>query len=357
MHIPDGYLSPLTCATLYGTAAPFWYVALRKIKKQLHTRFVPLLSLFAAFCFVIMMFNIPLPGGTSGHAVGVGIAACVLGPWAAMIAISIALLIQAVLFGDGGITALGANCFNMAIVASLVASFVYRTVSGRATLSSRRRVFACALGGYLAINVAAFLAAVEFGIQPMLFKDATGAPLYAPYPLHISIPAMMIGHLTFAGVAEFIVSGGIFAYLQKTNLVLLEQGYGSRGRSRLENATRSQRPLWAALGVLMVLTPLGLLTVGTAWGEWSPKDFSDPASRQAIVAASSHLPLPEGVPAGLERLSTIWTAPMPGYAPPIFRSSVFGYIMSALAGSGVIILLAQTLSWAATRRGARSADA
>src|SRR5450432_310435 len=172
MHIPDGYLSPATCAALYAGSAPFWYTALQRVKKQLHTRLVPLLSLFAAFSFVIMMFNIPLPGGTSGHAVGLGISAAVLGPWASIVAISIALLIQAILFGDGGITALGANSFNMAIAGSLTAWLVYRAISGRSAIASRRRVVACAVGGYVAINVAALLAAVEFGIQPLLFKDA-----------------------------------------------------------------------------------------------------------------------------------------------------------------------------------------
>src|SRR5215467_9882746 len=102
MHIPDGYLSPATCAALYGASAPFWYVALERVKKALHTRLIPRLSLFAAFSFVIMMFNLPLPGGTTGHAVGSGIAVVVLGPWAAMLSISVALVIQALFFGDGG---------------------------------------------------------------------------------------------------------------------------------------------------------------------------------------------------------------------------------------------------------------
>ena len=77
MHIPDGYLSPATCATLYAASAPFWYIALQRVKRLLSSRLVPLISLFAAFSFVIMMFNLPLPGGTTGHAVGMGIAAIV----------------------------------------------------------------------------------------------------------------------------------------------------------------------------------------------------------------------------------------------------------------------------------------
>ena len=130
MHIPDGYLSPSTCAVLYAAAMPFWAAALRRVRALLATRFVPLVSLFAAFSFVIMMFNLPLPGGTTGHAAGIAMAAIVLGPWGATIAISVALAIQALLFGDGGILALGANCFNMAVAGVWTAAAVYRLIAG-----------------------------------------------------------------------------------------------------------------------------------------------------------------------------------------------------------------------------------
>src|SRR5882762_5267327 len=183
MHIPDGYLSPSTCATLYALAAAGWYSALGQIKRRLATRTIPLISVFAAFSFVVMMFNVPLPGGTTGHAVGVAVAAIVLGPWGSMLSISIALAIQALFFGDGGITTLGANCFNMAIVGSLVAHLVYRVVAGRTALPSSRQVMAAGLAGYAAINASALFVACELGIQPLFFKDAGGSPLYAPYSL------------------------------------------------------------------------------------------------------------------------------------------------------------------------------
>jgi cobalt/nickel transport system permease protein len=77
------------------------------------------------------------------------------------------------------------------------------------------------MAGYVAINVSALLAAVEFGIQPLLYKDAAGAPFYCPYPLSIAIPAMMIGHLTIAGLAELAVSAGVVAFLQRSDLSLL----------------------------------------------------------------------------------------------------------------------------------------
>jgi cobalt/nickel transport system permease protein len=355
MHIPDGYLSLSTCAVTYAAAAPFWYVALQRVKRLLNTRLVPLLAVFSAFSFVIMMFNLPLPGGTTGHAVGVGIAAIVLGPWAAMLAISMALSIQAVFFGDGGITALGANCFNMAIIGSLVAYGVYRLVAGQTAITSSRRVIAAALAGYVAINVAALLTAIEFGIQPALFHDVTGTPLYAPYPLHIAIPAMMIGHLSFAGLAEAVITGGLVAYLQRTEPTLLK--LTAPGVPEVtEEAVRelasqggwlTTRALWGTVAALMILTPLGLLAAGIAWGEWGVEDFNDPEVRQQITAASGNQPPPAQIPQGLERLASVWTAPIPDYAPPFIRTPAFGYILSAMVGTGLIILTFLLVGWLA----------
>jgi cobalt/nickel transport system permease protein len=323
---------------LYAGAAPFWWVALRRLKRTLHTRLVPRISLFAAFSFVVMMFNVPLPGGTTGHATGVALAAIVLGPSAAILAVSTALVIQAFFFADGGITALGANCFNIAIVGSLVAFAVYRAVAGRAPIGSPRRVVAAGLAGYAAINIAALVTAVEFGIQPLLFRDASGAPLYCPYPLGVAVPAMMLGHLTIAGIAELVLTGGVVAFIQRTDASLLSATEGPP----------SLRPLWLTLGLLLVLTPLGLLAGGTAWGEWAASDLADPAARQAIAGASlGHAP-PPAPPAGLRRLASVWTAPIPDYAPPFLRSEAAGYALSGMVGAGLAVL-AVTAVGAVTR--------
>jgi len=342
MHIPDGYLSPSTCAVLYAAALPFWAAALRRVRVLLATRFVPLVALFAAFSFVIMMFNLPLPGGTTGHAVGVAMAAIVLGPWGATIAISVALAIQALLFGDGGILTLGANCFNLAIAGSFVAAAVYRLVSAGAPLLSPRRVFAGGLAGYCAINVAAVLTALELGLQPLLFRDATGATLYAPYPLSVTLPAMMLGHLTLAGLAEAILTAGVVRYLQQSERSLLALGVKGGGPALATLAggvgVGSTRRLWALLGLLLVLSPLGLLAAGSAWAEWSPADLADPAARAAIAAASGGVALPAATPSGLIRLATLWTAPLPDYAPALLRSPAMGHLVSALVGIGIIVL-------------------
>src|SRR5687768_8376140 len=116
MHIPDGYLGPATALALGGAMVPAWAIASRSVRRRLDAREVPLIALGGAFSFTIMMLNVPLPGGTTGHAVGAALAAIALGPAAAVLAISVALGIQALLFGDGGVLALGANCFNLALV-------------------------------------------------------------------------------------------------------------------------------------------------------------------------------------------------------------------------------------------------
>src|SRR5512135_3926299 len=120
MHIPDGYLSPIFSLGTGVVTVPAWAVATQKVKKVLNNRTVPLLAIFAALSFTIMMFNIPVPGGTTAHAVGGTLIAIVLGPWAAVLGVSTALIIQALFFGDGGILAIFANCLNMGVILPFV---------------------------------------------------------------------------------------------------------------------------------------------------------------------------------------------------------------------------------------------
>ena len=354
MHIPDGYLSPSTCAVLYAAAIAGWYAALKRVKRMLLSRVVPLISVFAAFSFVVMMFNLPLPGGTTGHALGVTIAAIVLGPSGAILAISIALAIQALFFGDGGISTLGANCFNMAIVGSLVAYASYRLIAAGAAITSRRRVVAAAIAGYLAVNAAALVAAIEFGIQPALFHDARGMPLYAPYSLSVALPAMMIGHLTLAGVAEAVISAGLVAYLQVGDPALLRNTAGvlpgTGAASVVPPAANSLRSLWMAVALLMVLTPLGILAAGKAWGEWSPSDLAKQQSQAIPGAASNDNSRSPAIPAGMQRLAHLWTAPFPAYAPTFVKSPRFGYFLSAMFAVGILLLVSLMMQYCVRRR-------
>jgi cobalt/nickel transport system permease protein len=352
MHIPDGYLSPSTCAVLYAGAGLGWYQALQRIRRSLTTRMIPLISVFAAFSFVLMMFNLPLPGGTTGHALGVTIATIVIGPAGSIMAISLALTIQALFFGDGGITTLGANCFNMAIVGSLVAYATYRLIANGSAITARRRLLAAAIAGYVATNAAAFFAAVEFGTQPVLFHDAHGVPLYAPYSLSIAIPAMMIGHLTVAGVAEGVIAAGLVAYLQASDPALLQATSGLAGTAELAPAApqKSLRKLWITVALLMLLTPLGILAGGTAWGEWSANDLARSEGRARIAASSQDHPVPSDAPAGLQRLSSLWTAPIPAYAPQFVKSPSLGYMLSAMFGIGLVLSLSLAVQGYLRRR-------
>ena len=220
MHIPDGYLSPQTFVPLYGASFVFWAIALKKIKQELSARYIPYLAMAAAFSFLIMMFNVPIPGGTTGHAVGSAIIAILLGPWAAVLAVSVVLIIQAIVFGDGGITAIGANCFNMAVVMPFVSYWVFKLIKGDANSGARFYV-AAFLAGWIGLSVAAVVAGFEFGIQPIIASAPDGKPLYAPYPLSIAVPVMALEHLLLFGIVEGMVTALILKYFVKNESELV----------------------------------------------------------------------------------------------------------------------------------------
>lgn len=221
MHIPDGYLSPQTSGLFYLVMMPLWAVASRVMKKTFKARQVPYLAFSASFVFVIMMFNIPIPGGSTGHAVGGTLAAILLGPWAAMIAITVALVIQAILFGDGGITAIGANCFNMAFLLPFIGYYAYRLISLNSQKNSLRRAIGAAAGAYLGLAVAALSAGMQFGVQPLLYHSADGKALYCPYGLNIAVPVMLGEHLLIFGWIEAAVTFLVIRYLQKEDPSLI----------------------------------------------------------------------------------------------------------------------------------------
>jgi cobalt/nickel transport system permease protein len=221
LHIPDGYLGPETYIALFVIMIPVWLYASYRLNRELRSKQVPYLALAAAFTFVIMMINVPAPGGGTGHAVGAAIIGIVLGPWAAVVSITVALVIQALMFGDGGITAIGANCFNMAFLMPFTAYAIYRLIGGKSPLVSKRRLAAAAVAGYLSLVVAAAATAIEFGLQPVLHPATTGEFMYMPYGLGVTIPVMLGEHL-FLGVIEAAVTVLVFAYLLRTDPKMLE---------------------------------------------------------------------------------------------------------------------------------------
>lgn len=316
MHIPDNYLSPSTCAVMGAAMVPVWAKSVKKVKEEMTKVKMPLLGIGAAFSFLMMMFNVPLPGGTTGHAVGGTLLAILLGPYAACISITVALLIQALLFGDGGILAFGANCFNMAFVLPFLGYFIYKFIKDR-TNSVKGEYLGIILGSYIGINFAAFIAAIEFGIQPLLFKNAAGQPLYCPYPLSMSIPAMCIPHLLVAGVVEVIFTVAIFSFIKKVSPGTIYEG-----------AKQKIKAVYGLIIALICLSPLGLLATGTAWGEWGADEIKD------VVSGGNTLGyIPEGLKNGFS-FNTI----MPDYTVNGLPDAA-AYILSAVAGVAILLIL------------------
>jgi cobalt/nickel transport system permease protein len=202
---------------MYAATIPFWAVASWRLNRTLKAKQAPYLAIGAAFSFIIMMFNIPIVGGTTGHATGATLIAILLGPWAAIISVSVALIIQALLFGDGGITAIGANCFNMAVIGGLAGYGIYRLVAAGSAIKSRRRWIAGAAAAYVSLNISALITAVQLGIQPMIERSSSGQPLYSPFPLSIAVPVMAVEHLLLFGFVEAAVTSLVIKYFQKND--------------------------------------------------------------------------------------------------------------------------------------------
>jgi cobalt/nickel transport system permease protein len=216
MHIPDGYLGPITSLTFYLIMIPIWYLSLKKARRVLEDREVPLLALLSAFSFLIMMFNWPVPDGTTTHMIGGGLVTILLGPYSGVIAITATLLIQALIFGDGGITTLGANAFNMAFIYPFTTYLIIKLIGRIVKLGERRLLTASFIATYIGLDISALLCGLEIGIQPIL------EPGYCPYPYWVSIPAMLISHLLVAGWIEGLVTMGILSYISSSSPHLLK---------------------------------------------------------------------------------------------------------------------------------------
>lgn len=343
MHIPDGYLGPQTTIPGFAVMAPMWAVAGHKVKASLQGKNIPTLALCSAFSFLTMMFNVPVAGGSSAHAVGAVLIAILLGPWAATVCVSTALLIQALVFGDGGVLAYGINCLNMAVIMPFTGYAVYRLVAGKSQAGTSRNTVAAFLGSYIGLNVAALCASVEFGIQPLLFRDAAGHPLYCPYPLSVSIPSMLFAHSVVAGPIEGVLTAAAVAYIAKA----APQFFARSMLSAHEESVpffKKYRSLLIPIAVLVVLTPLGLIASGTAWGEWGTEEI-----KQTLGY----------VPQGLAAMSDRWNALMPDYSLPAFGDgrlgAVAGYLLSALAGilliSALIFLMSRLVAGSGRNEG------
>jgi len=355
MHIPDGYLGPIFSLGTGVVTVPTWAIASNKVRKILNQRTVPLLAIFSAFSFTIMMFNVPVPGGTTAHGVGGTLIAVVLGPWAAVLAVSTALIIQAVFFGDGGILAIFTNCLNMGIILPFVGYYAYKLLAGKSSVLSTRRVWAAGIGSYIGITVAALAVGIELGLQPLLFNQG-GHPLYSPYTMDISIPAMLLSHSLGASLVEGLITALGLAYIQKNHPQFLTSLRSVVSGADIEEGQTQKRPLWQIFGIGAALGVVALFIAGLITGrgslahlfgaDWSQVDWAAVGTMLLITTGIACVLIPLAwllLPKALKKVGTGFVAiavvaPLgliaPGFAfgegSPDDVKAAFGYVPQGL---------------------------
>lgn len=208
MHIPDGLISPQTYLPALAVAVPLWALAGRRLHERLGDEVLPRLAVFTAFAFLLSTLMLPLPGGTSGHAVGVGLLALVFGPWTAFMAYSLVLLLQAVVVGAGGITSLPVNALAIGFAGAWLAAGLY------AALRHFGEAPAVLVAVWLSVMGSALLLALVLGLQPAIAHGPDGTPLFFPFGPAITVPALLLPH-ALIGAGEAALTLLVFRHARR----------------------------------------------------------------------------------------------------------------------------------------------
>lgn len=308
MHIPDGFLSVWVSASFWIISAIVLTIALRKTSHSLEERQVPLMGVLAAAIFAGQMLNFSVAGGTSGHLLGAALAVILLGPWPAVVVMTSVVSVQALLFQDGGILALGANIFNMAIIGVFIS---YTVFSVLARLIKKRPI-GLLVSGFTAAWSSIFVAALACGLQLAISGTS---------PANIAIPAMAAIH-ALIGIGEGLITTGALTFLLATRSDLLKP----EGQAKVSHK-----------GILGVGSLIAVLLV-----------FLSPF-------ASSH---PDGLEWVAEQNSFLQTAReafyniIPDYALPGISNSALATIIAGLVGIVVVFAIAYLTARAEKRSSA-----
>ncbi|MBN1439554.1 MAG: PDGLE domain-containing protein [Anaerolineales bacterium] len=236
MHIPDGFLSLAVAVLFWVLAVVVIGYALSRIRSRLPERQVPLMGILAAVIFAGQMLNFAVAGGTSGHLLGAALAAILLGPWAAVLVMTCVVSVQALIFQDGGLLALGANLFNMAFVGVFAAWGVFQLIRRITPRARWSLLLAGFLAAWASIEIASLVAAIQLALS-------------GTSPANVSVPAMGGIH-ALIGIGEGLITLGALAFLLVVRPGLLEEGTGAR----------EAKPLWigglAVAALLAVFSPL-----------------------------------------------------------------------------------------------------
>lgn len=210
MHIPDGFLSPQTYLPAYALAAGAWAWAARGLRQRLDEQLVPRLAAMTALAYGLGLVMVPVPGGTSGHALGVAMLALLFGPRLAFLAYSLVLALQSLLFGAGGITALPVNALAMGLVGAFVA------VGAQRALRRANETAAVAVAAWASVFVSAILVALVLGLQPSIAQREDGTPLFFPFGFAIVLPAVLVPH-ALIGVGEALLTVAVWRFARQRN--------------------------------------------------------------------------------------------------------------------------------------------
>ena len=207
MHIPDGFLSVILSLVLWAISAGVVALALRRANRQLDERMVPLMGILAAAIFAGQMINFTVAGGTSGHLMGAALATILVGPWASILVMTAVVSVQALLFQDGGLLALGANIFNMAVVGTVVSYSVYTILQRITGKGSRSTTFSGFAAAWASITFSALAVALQLALS--------GAS-----PANLAVPVMGGIHVII-GLGEGLITAGALAFISASQPALL----------------------------------------------------------------------------------------------------------------------------------------
>lgn len=210
MHIPDGFLDMKTCAATTIVSAGVLRHSMKRTKELLNERQIPALGIMFTFIFAGQMINFPVAAGTSGHLLGAGLATILLGPWNASLIMTTVLIVQCLFFQDGGITVLGANIFNMAIVGVAVSHIIYMLLS-KLKVNKYMVTFITA---WISVMITAIFASIELAVAGTI-------------SLKVVLPAMLGWH-TLIGIGEGIITAVVVSSVKNTGINLLTDQIGGR---------------------------------------------------------------------------------------------------------------------------------
>jgi cobalt/nickel transport system permease protein len=307
MHIPDGFLSVPVAVVGWLITAVIVGLALRQTREQLGERQIPLMGILAAFIFAAQMINFPVAGGTSGHLIGGTLAAILLGPWAAVPVMTSVVAVQALLFQDGGLLALGFNVFNMGILAPFVGYAVYDVV--RKTLGSAQHALlvGAAVGAWVSVELAATAASLQLAVS-------------GTSPLDVALPAMAGVH-ALIGIGEALITVGALAFIRQARPDLLG--------APVKAAARGSG--WIAAGLVIALAITFV----------SPLADSDPDGLERVAEDKAFIEEAEDAPYEI----------LPDYTVPGIDNEAVTTILAGIAG----VLIVAGIGYGVARANGRTA--